>query len=60
MRDSSDMLKFVKINETITVKEFQTQYKFKEGSLGTKMSKSLHSCSQTADIADARYVGGAV
>jgi hypothetical protein len=54
------MLEFVKINKTITAKEFQLQYQFKEGSLGTKISKSPDICSQTAHIANPQCVGGAV
>jgi hypothetical protein len=60
MRDSSDMLEFVKINETIAAKEFQPQYQFKEGSLGTKISKSSDTCSQIAHIANSQCVRGAV
>jgi hypothetical protein len=60
MRDISDMLEFVKINETIVVNDFQLQYRFKEGSLDTKISKFLDICSQTAHIANPQCVGGAV
>lgn len=54
------MLKFVKINETIAVSDFQPQYRFKEGSLGTKISKLHNTCSQAVHITNAQGVGGAV
>jgi hypothetical protein len=60
MRDSSDMPKFVKINETIAVNDFQPQYRFKEGSLGTKISKFFDSYSQAAHILNPQCAGGAV
>jgi hypothetical protein len=60
MRDSSDTLKFVKINKTVAVKGFQLQYRFKEGSLCTKISKLSHSCFQKYHIANPQRIGGAV
>jgi hypothetical protein len=60
MRDISDMLEFVKINETIVVNDFQLQYRFKEGSLDTKISKFLDICSQAAYITNAQGLRVAV
>jgi hypothetical protein len=54
------MLEFVKINETIVVNDFQLQYRFKEGSLDTKISKFLDICSQAAYITNAQGLRVAV
>jgi hypothetical protein len=60
MRDKSEFPSLKKINKASAVKGFQPQYRFKEGSLGSKISKFPDSYSLAAHIADAWYVGGAV